>query len=91
MTLSHALDLNSNPCLEHLKQQFNAHRNRSCAGESFATLERDLHEAFAEAERACLEQLLEDYDINVETFSCNDKTYRRVSRSPGIIGTLPFY
>ena len=82
MTLSHALDINSNPSLPNLGQQFNALRERSDAGDSFATLERDLHEAFAEAERACLAQLLDDYDINVATFCCNDKTYRRVSRSP---------
>lgn len=82
MTLPHALDINSNSSLPHLGQQVTAFRERSCAGESFATLERDLHEAFAEAERACLAQLLDDYDINVETFCCNDKTYRRVSRSP---------
>ena len=60
----------------------NEFRERSRARESFAILERDLHDAFAEVERACLEQLLEDYDINVETFRRGDKTYRRVSRSP---------
>jgi hypothetical protein len=84
MTLSHAVDINSNPnaSLHHLGQQVNEFRERSRARDSFAMLERDLHEAFAEAERACLEQLLEDYDINVETFRCEDKTCRRVSRSP---------
>ncbi len=84
MTLSHAVDLNSNstPSLHHLDQQFNELRHRSRARDSFAVLERDLHEVFAEAERTCLEQLLDDYDINVETFCCEDKTYRRVSRSP---------
>ena len=84
MTHSHAIDINSNAIhpLHHLGQHVNAFRKRSRARESFAILERDLHEAFAEAERACLEQLLEDYDINIEVFCCNDKTYRRVSRSP---------
>ena len=83
MPLSHAIDINSNaiPSFHHLSQQVNEFRERSRARGSFAMLERDLHEAFAEAERACLEQLLEDYDINVETFRCDDKTYRRVSRS----------
>ncbi len=84
MPLSHAIDINSNAIssFHHLSQQVNEFRERSRARGSFAMLECDLHEAFAEAERACLEQLLEDYDINVETFRCNDKTYRRVSRSP---------
>ncbi len=84
MSLSHAVDINSNPIpsLHHLGQQCNRLRSQSHARGSFAMLERDLHEAFAEAERACLEQLLEEYDVNVETFHCEDKTYRRVSRSP---------
>ena len=84
MSLYHAIDINSNAIssLHHLGQQVNEFRERSRARGSFATLEQDLHEAFAEAERACLEHLLEDYDINVETFGCDDKTYRRVSRSP---------
>ncbi|MCH7696764.1 MAG: hypothetical protein IIB73_10820 [Proteobacteria bacterium] len=83
MPLSHAIDINSNaiPSFHHLSQQVNEFREQSRARGSFAMLERDLHEAFAAAERACLEQLLEDYDINVETFRCDDKTYRRVSRS----------
>ncbi len=55
MTLSHAIDINSNPIanpsLHHLGQQVNEFRERSRAKESFAILERDLHEAFAEAER----------------------------------------
>ncbi len=76
------LELNSNPSLSHLGQQVNEFRERSRSKGTFAMIERDLHEAFAEAERACLEQLLGDYDINVETFCCDDKTYRRVSRSP---------
>lgn len=84
MSLSHAIDITSNaiPSLYYLGQKVNTFRERSQTNDSFAILERDLHEAFAEAERACLEQLLEDYDINVETFHCGDKTYRRVSRSP---------
>ncbi len=57
MSLSHAIDINSNAIdsLHHLGQQVNEFRKRSRARDSFAVLERDLHEAFAEAERTCLD------------------------------------
>ena len=43
-------------------------------------MEGALHEVFAEAERLCREQLLRDYDIDVEHFTVADKTYRRSHR-----------
>ena len=58
-----------------------AFNERSRTQEGFDSLERERHQAFAEAERACLGQMLSDYDINVETFTDDDKTYRRVSRN----------
>jgi len=83
VSLPHTVNMILDPfVIYHLGQKVNEFRERSRARESFAILERDLHDAFAEVERACLEQLLEDYDINVETYCSGDKTYRRVSRSP---------
>ena len=82
MSHSHAIDLNASrhDPLRHLSQKLSALRRRSRGQEVFDTLERELHQVFAEAERTCLEPLLSDYDIDVETFTWADKTYRRSHR-----------
>ena len=83
MTLSYAIDVNTSPNnipFQQLSQQVYALRKRSRSRDSFAILERELHEVFAEVERTCLEQLLSDYDIDVEHFTVADKTYRRSHR-----------
>lgn len=66
MTLSYAIDIKSSPSpntppFQHLSQQVNALRKRSRGRDAFDTLERELHEVFAEAERTCLGHLLSDY------------------------------
>ena len=83
MPLSHAIDINAslnNPPFQQLSQQLSELRKRSRARDEFDTLERELHQVFAEAERTCLKQLLSDYDIDVETFRFANKTYRRSHR-----------
>ena len=83
MTLSYAIDIKSSPNdtqFQHLSQQVKELRKRSRGRDAFDTLERELHEVFAEAERTCLGHLLSDYDIDVETFRLSDKTYRRSHR-----------
>jgi len=72
MSLSHAIDINASlntPPFQQLSQQLSELRKRSRARDEFDTLERELHQVFAEAERTCLKQLLSDYDIDVETFT----------------------
>ncbi len=83
MSLSHAIDVNTshnNIPFQQLSQQVKELRQRSRARDAFDGLERELHQVFAEAERTCLEHLLSDYDIDVETFTVADKTYRRSHR-----------
>ncbi len=83
MTLSYAIDVSTRPdntVFQHLNQQVNALRKRSRAQDAFDALERERHQIFAEAERTCLEQLLSDYDIDVDHFTVSDKTYRRSHR-----------
>ncbi len=82
MSLSHAIDIETTypaPLCE-LSQKLIALNERSRTQEAFDTLEHELHQAFAEAERTCMGQLLEAYDINVAIFECEDKTYRRSHR-----------
>ena len=62
MTLSYAIDVKSSPNtppFQHLNQQVNALRKRSRARDAFDTLERELHEVFAEAERTCLDEYMD--------------------------------
>ncbi len=79
MSLSQAIDINTNypAALCELSQKLIALNERSRTQEAFDTLEHELHQAFAETERACMGPLLEEYDINVAIFECEDKTYRR--------------
>jgi len=64
MSLSHAtLNNSSTPAttLAHLLENVNQILNRT-RGEMFALLEQELHQAFAEAERQCMQQLMEEFD-----------------------------
>jgi hypothetical protein len=56
--------------------------------EAFATLEIELHQKFAEAERQCMAKLLEQYDWDYPSFISDDKSFKRSSRNNKIYITL---
>ena len=54
----------------------------------FAELEIELHKKFAEAERQCMQKLLEQYDWDYPVFTSGDETYRKASRNQKSYMTL---
>ena len=54
----------------------------------FSTLEIELHQKFAEAERQCMAKLLEQYDWDTPSFYSAEKTYRKISRNKKSYMTL---
>jgi len=49
--------------------------------DEFATLEKEIHQKFAEAERQCMAKLLAQYDWDCPAFISGDKTYRNKKSS----------
>jgi len=83
MTLSHAYSQTStgstevlNNLLEEVKSVIKQSRKSL-----FTTLELTLHQAFANAERGCMQQLLEQYDWDFPAFTSQGKRYRKVTRN----------
>jgi len=54
--------------LAHLLENVNQILNRA-RGEMFALLEQELHQAVAEAERQCMQQLMEEFDWDYPRFN----------------------
>lgn len=83
MSLSHARRISStrsedvfNHLLENVKSI-----NKRAGLTSFAELELELHKTFAEAERQCMQRLLQQYDWNQPLFTSQGQVYRRASRN----------
>jgi len=84
MSLSHAILNNSSTpatTLTHLLENVNQILKRT-RGEMFASLEQALHQAFAEAERQCMQQLMEEFDWDYPGFHSGGEHYVYSSRSP---------
>jgi hypothetical protein len=83
MSLSHAQSQTSittqdifNQLLEDAKSINNKAKNHH-----FSSLEKELHQVFAAAERECMKKLLMQYDWDYPTFRSGEKIYRKASRN----------
>ncbi len=83
MPLSHAneqLPNISEAALINLGSSIKAKFSQAQQDASFESVEKEIHAAFVEAERAVLGEILAQYDINVPTVTIEGKTYRQVVR-----------
>ena len=83
MPLSQTTLINSSDpstTLNHLLDNVNQILKRA-RGEMFAPLEQVLHQAFAEAERQCMQQLMETFDWDYPTFNSGGELYFQSSRN----------
>lgn len=83
MPLSHAIEELPNlseTALKGLRTALKLKLSQAKQGDSFETVEKEIHAAFMEAERAILSETLAQYDINLPYVDCEGKTYRQVLR-----------
>lgn len=83
MSLSHAHSLfstSTKDVFEQLSTNVKSIYDKT-KSDSFAELEVALHQQFAEAERQCMQKLLEQYDWDYPQFTSGDKIYRKASRN----------
>lgn len=83
MSLSHAYSNNSSQSddvLQNLSAQISQLKNRAST-DPFDQLELELHQAFAEAERQCMQGVLEAYDWDFPYFHSGGQQYTQSSRS----------
>ena len=83
MSLSHAESITAITTPELLKQLSNSVKSlyQKTKEETFATLEIELHQQFAQAERQCMAKLLKQYDWDYPSFNSGDKIYKKASRN----------
>ncbi len=65
----------------HLQKSLNTQLKRAQQRELFEGIEKAVHAAFMEAERAALAAMLASYDIDLPVLTIGNKTYRRVLHS----------
>ena len=83
MELSHVTAhtaISSADIFQQLKRDVNT-ITKQTRNNAFADLECQLHQAFVEAERHCMQKLLEQYDYDYPAFISDSVTYRRASRN----------
>ncbi len=83
MSLSHAQSTTAISTSQFFTQLSNSVKSlcQKTKEESFATLEIELHQQFAEAERQCMAKLLKQYDWDYPSFYSGDKIYKKASRN----------
>jgi len=90
MTLSHAKTVNTSRSTEVIDDLLKDVKliNKQAKESSFAELELKLHQTFAQVERECMAQLLEQYDWDYPGFKSQGKNYRKASRNNKRVMTL---
>jgi len=83
MSLSHAESITAITTPQLLKQLSNSVKSlyQKTKEKTFATLEIELHQQFAEAERQCMAKLLKQYDWDYPSFYSGDKIFKKASRN----------
>ncbi len=83
MTLSHAIEKTPNiidNVLRNLNSIIKIKIQQAQATAAFEQVEKEIHAAFIEAERAVLSEILAQYDINAPFVILDEKEYRQVLR-----------
>ncbi len=83
LLLSHAIEQLPNiseAALNNLSLSIKTGITQAQQGDLFEIVEKEIHAAFIEAERAVLGEALAQYDINVPSVNIEGKTYRQVIR-----------
>jgi hypothetical protein len=84
MRLSHSIKTNSSVkthTFDHLIQEVKAAQLVAREGADFNQLETQIAQLFNQAQRAVLTTILEEYDIDLPQFECNDHTYKQAIRN----------
>lgn len=90
MSLSHASQVSSittKEIFEQLSDSVKSIYKRTREG-VFAELEIELHKKFAEAERRCMQKLIEQYDWDYPAFKSDKQVYKKASRNKKTYMTL---